>query len=134
MSSSNSYTRSQLAKAVGIGAETVRFYEQRGLLPEPPRGANGYRYYPAENVAVLRFIQRAKELGFTLDEVAELLSLRTGERGDVKALAQRKVVELDNKLADLSRMREALNGLTQQCDGRGSTQGCPIIASLSGLP
>lgn len=126
-------TRSQLAKASGVGIETLRFYEKRGLLPEPPRGANGYRYYQSDHVQRLQFVQRAKELGFTLDEVAELLSLHehAGDQGDVKALAQEKLNELDKKLAHLQRMRTALAAVTSQCNGHGSTDSCPIIASLT---
>ena len=125
-------TRSQLAKSASVGIETLRFYEKRGLLPEPPRGANSYRYYPKSHVERLQFIQRAKELGFTLDEITELLSLHEnhGDRFDVKALAQQKIAELDRKLADLSRMRSALASVTHKCKGHGDTADCPIIASL----
>ena len=130
-----SYTRRQLADAAGIGLEALRFYEQRQLLPEPPRGGNGYRYYPAENLLRLQFITRAKQLGFTLDEVLELLSLRDNQadRGSVKALARQKVTELDTKIADLQRMRKALAEVTGRCSGTGSAAGCPIILSLSGV-
>ena len=126
-------TRSQLAKMSGVGVEALRFYEKRGLLPEPPRGDNGYRYYPASSVQRLQFLQRAKELGFTLDEVGELLSLHehSGDSGDVKALAEEKLNELDKKLADLQRIRTALAAVTMQCSGHGSTDSCPIIASLT---
>ena len=126
-------TRSQLAKMSGVGIEALRFYEKRGLLPEPPRGDNGYRYYPTSNVQRLQFVRRAKELGFTLDEIGVLLSLHehSGDRGDVKFLAEEKLKELDKKVADLQRMRTALAGVTNQCSGHGSTNGCPIIASLT---
>ena len=125
-------TRSQLAKSANLGIETLRFYEKRGLLPAPPRGDNGYRYYPVADIERLRFIQRAKELGFTLDEIAELLSLHEhkGDRANVKTLAEQKLVELDKKLADLTRMRSALSLVTTKCSGHGGTDGCPIIASL----
>lgn len=128
-------TRSQLAKVSGVGVEALRFYEKRGLLPEPPRGANGYRYYPPSNVQRLQFVQRAKELGFTLDEVGDLLSLHehAGASGDVKALAEEKLKELDKKLIDLQRMRTALAAVTTQCSGHGSTDSCPIIASLTAI-
>lgn len=126
-------TRSQLAKLANVGIETLRFYEKRGLLPEPPRGANGYRYYPNSHVERLHFIQRAKELGFTLDEINELLTLHedNGDRYDVKALAEQKLAELDKKIADLTRMRSALSSVTTKCSGHGDTKHCPIIASLT---
>ena len=125
-------TRNQLAKSANVGIETLRFYEKRGLLPEPPRGSNGYRYYPNSHIERLQFIQRAKELGFTLNEITELLSIHEhdGDKYDVKALAQLKLQELDDKLKDLNRMRKALSNLTTQCTGHGNTADCPIIASL----
>lgn len=127
-------TRSQLAKMSGVGVEALRFYEKRGLLLEPPRGDNGYRYYPPGDIKRLQFIQRAKELGFTLEEVSDLLSLHScsADSGDVKALAEKKLSELDKKLADLQRMRLALADVTARCNGQGSTDDCPIIASLIG--
>ncbi|GAB3671426.1 MerR family transcriptional regulator [Salinisphaera aquimarina] len=124
----------ELAQRSGIGVETVRFYEREGLLPEPARGANGYRRYTADSSDRLVFIVRAKRLGFTLAEIRELLTLQDGQgsRAQVMALAEHKLGEIDARLADLQRMRETLGDLAQRCAGHGDIRSCPIISALAG--
>ena len=122
----------QLARSAGMGVETIRFYERRGLMPEPPRAPSGYRRYPDNAVSRLHFIQRAKRLGFTLDEITTLLGLQDGgERAEVKAIAQAKLATIESRINDLQRMRQMLARLETQCDGRGPAAGCPIIEALS---
>jgi len=122
----------RLAKTAEIGVETIRFYEREGLLPEPERTASGYRQYPADTVARLGFIRRAKRLGFSLGEIRELLGLAEarGDRGRVKALAEHKLAEIEQRIEELRRMRGALAELTRQCSGHGPVAGCPIIEAL----
>jgi len=121
----------QLAKNAGTGVETIRFYERRGLMPEPPRAPSGYRKYPPDAKDRLRFIRRAKHLGFTLDEITSLLSLEVGgERAEVKHMARDKLEEIDARLRDLKRMRATLAGLEKRCSGSGPVKGCPIINAL----
>src|SRR5687768_6273446 len=101
-------TIGQLARDADVNVETVRYYERRGLMPEPARRDSGYRLYTAEDLERMRFIRRAKELGFTLREIEELLSLRSesAERcGEVSARARRKIQEIEAKIRDLDRMR-----------------------------
>jgi MerR family mercuric resistance operon transcriptional regulator len=126
-------TIGQVASRAGIGVETVRFYERQGLLEEPARKESGYRQYPEEVVARLRFIGRAKELGFTLKEIKELLSLRldpTTTCADVKRRAQEKIADIEAMVATLQRMKKALVKLTKECSGRGPTSECPILEAL----
>ncbi|MFO0930254.1 MAG: heavy metal-responsive transcriptional regulator [Gemmataceae bacterium] len=128
-------TIGQVAREAGLGVETLRFYEREGLLPEPDRRASGYRQYDPAVVGRLRFIQRAKALGFTLREIKELLLLHEDEdatRADVKQRTREKIADIEAKIADLQRMRAALTSLTESCDGAGPLDGCPIIAALAG--
>lgn len=123
----------QVARGAGVAVDTVRFYEREGLIAEPPRKRSGYRQYPADTVPRIRFIRRAKELGFTLEEVAELLALRaTSGRtcADVRAHASAKIARIEEKLRDLEKMKTALSRLVATCTGRGSTRECPILESL----
>jgi len=125
----------EVARQAGVGVETVRFYERQGLLEEPQRRASGYRQYDDEAVAVLRFIRRAKELGFTLKEIKGLLGLRldaSATKAEVRQQAKAKVAEIEAKIADLQRMRNALNKLVQKCHGDGVAAGCPILWALQG--
>lgn len=127
-------TRGQLAKRCGVGPETIRFYERRGLIPEAPRSQGGYRRFGAEAVSRLVFIRRAKALGFSLPEIGELLALHDnpgGDRGRVKALTEAKLDEVEAKMADLERMRSVLAELAEQCSGHGPVDGCPIIEALA---
>ena len=126
-------TIGQLAKLAQVNVETVRYYERRGLIPEPPRRESGYRQYSQEAVARLLFIKRAKELGFSLKEISDLLSLRVGPDatcGDVKRRAKRKLADIEEKLQALQRMKQALTKLAAACRGRGPTSECPILEVL----
>ncbi|MBI4280591.1 MerR family DNA-binding protein [Candidatus Uhrbacteria bacterium] len=126
-------TIGKVARASGVGIETIRFYEREGLIPEPPRLDSGYRQYPPTTIDRVRFIKRAKDLGFTLAEIKELLSLSVGPKttcADVKRKAQEKIKEVDTKIADLKRIRQALNRLTDQCRGKGPASECPILENL----
>ena len=123
----------QIAKAADLGIDTIRFYERRGLLPAASRSQAGYRLYPQQTITRLRFIRRAKELGFSLDEIATLLMLQDtgGPKSEVKAITHRKLEAISAKIEALSRMRDVLQQLDNDCSGRGTVAGCPIIESLS---
>src|SRR5439155_3345585 len=108
----------EVARRARVGVETVRFYERRGLLEEPARRASGYRQYGEEVVSRLRFIRRAKELGFTLKEIAELIALRldpSTTSADVRRQARAKLDDLEARIRDLQRIRQILIGLTMSC-------------------
>jgi Hg(II)-responsive transcriptional regulator len=124
---------SQTAKEAGVNAQTLRYYERRGLLPKPPRRGSGYREYPADAVLIVRFIKRAQELGFSLDEVEELVRLRGVRRGDrhrVRTIAERKIEDIDRKIAHLQSMRGVLARLVKSCHEGGAME-CPIIDALN---
>lgn len=126
-------TIGRLARDTGMNLETVRYYERQGLIPEPPRTRSGYRMYPAETSRRLRFIRRAKELGFSLTEIGELLSLRVrsgNARAQVRASAERKIADIEAKLRALQAMKKSLQKLTTECSGCGSSDECPILDSL----
>lgn len=128
-----SLTIGRLAREGGVNLETVRYYEREGLLPKPPRTAAGYRMFPTETARRLRFIKRAQELGFSLNEIRELLSLRMkpgAKRADIRARADAKIADIEQKIRTLERMKAALRGLTEQCDGCGPLAECPILQSL----
>lgn len=123
---------SEAAQEAGVNAQTLRYYERRGLLPRPPRRQSGYREYPPDAVRIVRFIKRAQDLGFSLDEVEQLVRLRAvrrGERHRVRLLAERKIGDIDRKITQLQAMRRALDGLVEACRG-GHSAACPIIEAL----
>ena len=123
----------ELARRGEVNIDTVRYYERQGLLPQPRRQASGYRSYGDEDVARLRFVRRAKELGFSLEEIAELLRLSTatdGHRSEVRTLAARRLVDVESRLAELERIRGVLTDLVDRCSGKGSIEGCPIIEAV----
>ncbi len=126
-------TIGRLARQSGVGVETIRFYERQGLLPPPARTTANYRIYPEQEVRRLHFIRRAKALGFTLREIRELLELRhrTGaEKGEVRQRAEAKIADLDRRIAELERIRAALQHLVSACDGHGPASDCPILEAL----
>jgi MerR family mercuric resistance operon transcriptional regulator len=126
-------TIGKVAKAAGIGVETIRFYERRGLLAEPLRSDSGYRLYPKSTVHRLRFIRRAKSLGFTLAEIGELLSYSASPAAgcqDVRDRARVKIVDIDDRVSQLLAMKKALEGLVEQCSGVGPATECPILEAL----
>jgi len=127
-------TIGQVAKQVGIGVETVRFYERQGLIEDPPRTSSGYRQYPPDTVERLRFIRRAKELGFSLDEIGELLGLGGDACAEVRALAAAKVSDIEQRIADLEAMATVLRRLVGSCDAGIGVEGCPILESLREAP
>jgi Hg(II)-responsive transcriptional regulator len=124
----------EVAKAAGIGIDAVRFYEREGLIPEPARRPSGYRMYSPDVVLSLRFIKRAKELGFSLKEISELLSLETAAEAtaaDVRKLAETKLADIEERIRALQRMRRALRKATESCTGQGPTSGCSILQTLN---
>jgi MerR family mercuric resistance operon transcriptional regulator len=126
-------TTGQVARYAGVGIETVRFYERQGLLEEPTRRESGYRQYREDVVARLRFIKRAKELGFSLKEIKELLALRVDPDttcAEVKSRAEAKIADIEEKIQALWRIKKALVKLTKACSGRGPTSECPILDAL----
>lgn len=129
----NGLRSGKLAEAANVNVETLRYYERRGLLPEPPRRESGYRVYPIESVTLLRFIKGAQELGFTLEEIQEFLALRAEEGADnayVRIRAQNKVAKMDAKIIALQRIRDVLSLLIDQCHGDGPTSDCPILEAM----
>jgi len=127
----------ELARRAGVNVQTVRYYERRGLLPEPPRRGSGYRDYGEDALERLRFIRRAQELGFQLTEIEDLLTLRADPRttaAQVKERAEAKIADITERIADLEEIRHALQHLVGQCEGgRGPTGECPLLAELSRL-
>ncbi|TCN44844.1 Hg(II)-responsive transcriptional regulator [Kribbella orskensis] len=128
---------SELAHQAGVNTETLRYYERRGLLTEPPRTPGGYRDYPAATVDLLRFIKRAQELGFTLDEVEELLHLDTGgpDRCDAaRALAEHRRVDLEQRIRDLQRMHDSLADLVATCELPRADRSCALLDVIDHRP
>lgn len=128
-------TIGEMAKNAGVGVETVRFYEREGLLPEPPRRSSGYRQYSPEALRRLQFIRRTKELGFSLEEIRDLMELRVDPHtscGEVKRRAEDKITDIERKMAELGRMKKALGRLASSCSGRGPTSTCPILDAMEG--
>ena len=126
-------TISQLARSAGVGVETVRYYQRRGLLPDPkPRktAPAGIRHYGPDEARRLRFIRSAQAAGFTLEEIAELLHLdSTGDRPRAREMARERIAELDAKIRELQKARQSLSKLARECAAGGSGP-CPIIASF----
>jgi DNA-binding transcriptional MerR regulator len=123
----------EVADRAGVNPQTLRYYERRGLLPEPPRRESGYRIYDEDAVHIVRFAKRAQELGFTLDEVEVLLELAGGgpESCDAaRRLAQGRLAELDRRLADLRAMRDSLRRLIATCDLPRAERECPLMQSI----
>jgi MerR family copper efflux transcriptional regulator len=126
-------TIGQVARAAGVGVETIRFYERKKLISQPKRSTTGYRTYDQEIAQRVRFIRRAQELGFSLAEVRQLLELRLDPRrscSEVKAEAGTKIETIDSKIGELRRMRKALHALAESCSGAGPTSACPILDAI----
>ncbi len=133
----NPLTIGEVARRGGVGIETVRYYEREGLLAKPLRTASGYRQFDDDAIARLQFIRRAKELGFTLNEIKDLLSLRVDAQTsckDVRTRAKAKIADIEDKIKSLRRMKNALARLMQECSQRGSDSECPILDALEGRP
>jgi len=119
------------AQAAGVNVETIRFYQRKGLLPEPDRPVGSIRRYGATDVTRVRFVKSAQRLGFSLDEIAELLRLEDGTHCDEAShLAEHKLRDVREKLADLARMEAALSKLVCACHAMKGNVSCPLIASL----
>jgi len=126
-------TSGELAKRSGVNLQTIRYYEERGLLPKPPRTQSGYRTFPTDAVHRIRFIKRAQELGFQLDEIQELLSLRIDPSttcADVRRRAEIKIGDVNARIERLRAVKKALVRLAAACSGRGPVGECPILESL----
>jgi MerR family mercuric resistance operon transcriptional regulator len=126
-------TIGQVARQAGVGVETVRFYERKGLITQPKSPRAGYRHYSDDVVARIRFIRHAKDLGFTLSEIGELLSLRAHPRSScvaVKVRAEEKVADIDERVRRLRRIRKTLVKLAEACDKRETSAECPILEAL----
>lgn len=127
-------TIARAGREAGVGVETIRYYHQRGLLPLPARRRGAYRLYDGAHVDRIRFIKRAQELGFALDEIRELLKLNDGtDHERARRLARGKIELLRAKIADLRRMERALAALLAECEHGGEAVPCPIIHALAGV-
>lgn len=127
------YRIGQLAKAAGLSVEAIRYYEQRDLLKPSHRSESGYRFYASDALPRLQFIHRAKELGFSLEEIGELLNLGFDGQGSsaaIKSLVEDKLHLVESRIADLQRLRATLASLSSCCDGSMPTAECPILAFL----
>lgn len=123
----------QVSRILGVGRDTIRFYEREGLIAEPPRTAAGYRQYQPQTITRLRFIQQGKILGFSLNEIRVLLSFLDRPNTDcaeIKRQADAKIADIDTKIANLQQMRRALFRITSACPGQGPSTDCPILDAL----
>ena len=126
-------TIGKVAKSAKVNRETIRYYEKQGLIPKPPRNASGYRQYPEDTIARVRFIKGAQGLGFALKEISELLDLRIDPHttcADVKQRAENKAAEIDKKIKTLKKIKNTLSKLVKECNRKGPTSKCPILDSL----
>jgi len=122
-----------LARAAGVGVETIRYYERRGLLPDPPRSAAGHRRYPVGSIDRVEFIRRAKDLGFTLREISELIDLRVEDGAPcapVEARAREKLARVAKKIEELRRIQASLERLVEACVANQPTGECPMLEEL----
>jgi len=123
-------TIGMLAKSASVNVETIRYYERRGLITQPQKPLQGYRSYPAATQERLLFIKRAQELGFSLEEVANLLSLGEANCEQVQGMAEEKIHKVRAKINDLQRMEAVLDKLLSQCRNNADSSPCPIVESL----
>jgi Hg(II)-responsive transcriptional regulator len=123
----------QVADQAGVNVQTLRYYERRGLLPAPQRRASGYRMYGPDAVRVVRFVKRAQQLGFSLDQVESLLELADGGPDScdgARRLATDKITDLDRRIAELTSMRESLQRLVDTCQRPRQQRECPLLHSI----
>jgi MerR family mercuric resistance operon transcriptional regulator len=126
-------TIGELAKAAGVGVETIRYYQRRGILATPSKPLGGQRQYPETTLAQLAFIRRAQQMGFSLEEITVLMTLRDGSRcAEGRAHAQRKLDELGKRVEELNRMRRQLRSIVRTCDANKRNARCPLIRALEG--
>ena len=124
-------TIGNLAKQSDVTIETIRYYQRKGLLIEPEKPVSGYRQYPSEAIARIRFIKRAQQSGFTLKEILELLSLDSGHCEDVRKMAEQKRQQIDDQIKDLTALRTGLESLVKGCHEEASAEHCSLIDTLS---
>jgi len=125
------FTVARLAQAAGVGVETIRYYERRGLLAQPRRGAGTYREYDRKHVARIRFVKRAQELGFTLAEIETLLRLDDGaDRATIREIASTRLSQIRDRVRDLRRMEKALAHVLAACERHAEAPHCPIIEAI----
>lgn len=123
----------KVAQLAHVNIETIRYYERQGLIPPPPRRESGYRNYPKETVDIVNFIKRAQEVGFSLKEIANLISLRTGSDttcGDIKRLSESKILEIEGKIQSLNRMKDELVKLVSECQENRQVHECPVLLAF----
>ncbi|HED33624.1 MAG TPA: Hg(II)-responsive transcriptional regulator, partial [Gammaproteobacteria bacterium] len=126
-----SLTIGLLAQKAYVNIETVRYYQRIGLLSEPVKPAEGYRVYPATSINRIRFIKRAQQLGFSLQEISELLQLGDGECNDVRSRAEQKRTQIERQIGDLENLRKTLDTLITECRDENNNGNCPIIETLT---
>jgi MerR family mercuric resistance operon transcriptional regulator len=125
-------TIGDVAEAAGVGVETVRYYERRGLISQPARAMGGYRRYGGGHVHRIRFIKRAQDLGFTLEEIESLLKLEDGaDRRSIRRIASARLEETRRRIADLRRIERVLAHLLHECETHAKSPRCPIIAAIT---
>jgi MerR family mercuric resistance operon transcriptional regulator len=127
-------TVGKLAKQSNVNIETIRYYQRKGLLIEPEKPLTGYRQYPSEAIARIRFIKRAQQSGFTLKEISELLSLDSGHCDDIRKMAEQKRQQIDKQIKDLTALRNVLDNLVKGCQTDPSHEHCSLIDALSKEP
>lgn len=125
------FTIGQLARAANVNVETIRYYQRLGIIDEPAKPANGYRIYPEKTIDRIHFIKRAQQLGFSLQEIAELLQLGDGHCTDVRQRAQEKQARIDAQINDLQKLRKTLAQLIKACQSNQQDEHCPIIETLT---
>lgn len=123
-------TIGQAAKQLDIHIETIRFYERKGLIEQPPKPESGYRHYSTDSINRIRFIKRAQQLGFTLKEIINLLSLNDQPCSQARELAEQKLASVKQKIQDLQQLEVGLKEMIKQCTNNASEEHCPIIDSL----
>jgi len=125
-------TIGDVAEAAGVGVETVRYYERRGLISQPARAMGGYRRYGGGHVHRIHFIRRAQEIGFNLEEIESLLELEEGtDRRSIRRIASVRLEETRRRIADLRRIERALSHLLHECETHAKSPRCPIIAAIT---
>ena len=126
------FTIGDVAEAAGVGVETVRYYERRGLVPQPGRAMGAYRRYGMDHVDRIRFVKRAQALGFSLEEVVSLLELEDGtDRRRIRRIAAARLKDTRRRIADLRRIERALSHLLHECETHAKSPRCPIIAAIT---
>ena len=129
----DTFTIGQLARKANVNLETIRYYERRGLLPDPPRNKSGHRLYTMQDLRRTEFIKRTQSLGFSLQEISELLSFKMDSGKtckDVKQRVQKKLSDIEEKIETLQKMRAVLQRLENNCPGKGTLDECPILETL----